>query len=197
MEAIEHRTDPGSNIRLLLSGYRTAENAASFADREVWRQLQSHRAQAELELTPLLDGWRTEARRRLDEALERLPAEMAQWGLDAGLAAGLAQPLTDLRAEIDRIAVPAQVAALPERVDSAIRRMGTRITQALADKAPPPEPVVQVGEKTAKRKRRQVRAGDVATMTIVHNESEWEQLKTKLDEQVRRLLKDGFEVEVI
>lgn len=197
LEAIEHRTDLGGAIRLLLSGYRAAEKAVNFADREVWRQLQSHRAQAELELTPLLDSWRAEARRRLDEALERLPSDLAQLGLAAGLAASLAQPLTDLRAEIEGFAVPAQVAALPERVDDAIRRMGTRITQALPDKTPPPEPVVQVGEVTAKRKRCQVRTAGVAAVTLVHNVGEWDALKGKLDEHVRNLLDQGYDVELI
>lgn len=197
LEAIEHRTDPGGAIPLLLSGCRAAEKAASFTEREVWKQLQSYKAQAELELTPLLDGWRAEARRRLDEALERLPADLVQWGLDAGLAASLAQPLTDLRAEIDALAVPAQVAALPERADGAVSRMGKRITQALADLKRPPEPEAQVSEVAAGRKRRQVRPADVAAVTVVHNAGEWDAFKGKLDEHVRDLLDRGYDVELI
>ncbi|MFZ1464989.1 MAG: hypothetical protein WAV60_13140, partial [Anaerolineae bacterium] len=196
LEAIEHRTDPGGAIRLLLSGYRAAEKAVNFADREVWKQLQSHRAQAELELTPLLNGWRAEARRRLDAALERLPTELAQWGLDEGLTAGLAQPLTDLGKDLNHVTLPAQVAALPERANGVIRRLGVTITQAITAKKPPARPTGDMVSEPTTRQVRQVHLSDVAGVTRVRNATEWDTLKGKLDEYIRALLNAGFDVEL-
>jgi hypothetical protein len=196
LEAIEHRTDSAGSIRLLLEEYRAAECAASFAEREAWRQLQSHKAQAELELTPLLDNWRAEARRRLDEALGRLPGDLAQWELDADLAAGLAQPLTDLHKAIESVTLPAQVAALPERADAAIRSMGTRITQAIAAKPPSPQPVEQIRDNSGQRQRRHVRASEVASDTLVRNVAEWETLRDRLGQHICALLAEGYDVEL-
>ena len=71
-----------------------AQAAASFADKEVWKQLQSGKAQAALELTALLEGWRNTARTRLQEAIQRLPTDLADRGLDATLEESLAKPLT-------------------------------------------------------------------------------------------------------
>ena len=58
LQAIEHRLEPAGCIASFLSEYRTVEQSAAFADKTVWKQLQSLKAQASLELTPLLDGWR-------------------------------------------------------------------------------------------------------------------------------------------
>lgn len=52
---------------------------------------------------------------------------------------------------------------------------------------PPPQPT---------RKVRVIRITEVATVTKVSSEQEWEQLSSKLDQQVRKLLTDGFDVEL-
>jgi hypothetical protein len=54
-------------------------------------------------------------------------------------------------------------------------------------KTTPPPPTRQV---------RMVRANEVATITRVSSETEWDQLKAKIDQRVRKLLADGFDVEL-
>ena len=46
------------------------------------------------------------------------------------------------------------------------------------------------------RQVRFVRATEVASMTRVSTEQEWEQLNKKLDDRVRELLAQGFDVEI-
>ena len=56
LQAIEHLLEPAGCIPSFLGEFRTVEHSAAFAEKDVWKQLQSHKAQASLELTPLLDG---------------------------------------------------------------------------------------------------------------------------------------------
>jgi hypothetical protein len=200
LEAIEHRVNPPCAIASLLEGYRTATSAASFAEKEVWNSLQSHKNQALLELTPLLDGWRAEARNTIAQALERLPNDLSERELDAALVSSLSQPLVQMRDNLEATTVPAQVAAFPERSDQLVRNLGQRIAEEVAKKKPKPKTGEKEGGKTPPpkphREVRLVRATDVASVTRVSTPLEWEQLNKKLDERVRKLLTDGFDVEL-
>jgi hypothetical protein len=196
LQAIEHLLEPAGCIPSFLSEFRTVKQSAAFADKDVWKQLQSHKAQASLELTPLLDGWRNQARQHLQEALDRLPADLVAHGLDTGLKADLASPLVTLRDGLDTVTLPAQVAALPDRAALVLRQLGQRIADEVRKKAAAEAKKVgkEVETKPA-RQTRPVRVNDVATVTRVSTEAEWEVLRDKLDERVRQLLKD-FDVEL-
>ncbi len=194
LTAIEHLCEASGCICSFLQEYRTVQASARFAEREVWRRLQGCKAQAALELTLLLDRWRSDARGRLEEAVGRLPSELAERGLDASLEAELARPLEDLLAELEGTNVPARVAAFAERAAQLIRALGARIAEAARKK----EDAGKAGTPTGPKKEiRQVRPSDVATVTRVTTDSEWEGLRNKLDQRVRQLLDEGFEVEIL
>jgi len=189
LEAIEYRLGDSDGIRSFLEEYRVAAQVASFADAEVWKRLQSHKAQAMLELTPLLDGWRDEARRQLEDTLDRLPEELVEKQLDPALAEELAAPLVTLRDSLETVTLPAQVAGLPGRAAETIRQLGVRIVQETAKKEPDKS-------KPELRQVRRVRASDVTAVTRVRTVAEWEDLMTKLDQRVRALLDEGYDVEL-
>jgi hypothetical protein len=134
LEAVEHRVDPPCAIASILTDYRAAASAASFADKDVWNSLQTHKNQALLELTPLLDGWRGEARTILDQALERLPNDLSERNLDGALYSSLSEPLVQLRDSLDAATMPAQVAAFPDRARQLVRNLGQRIVEEVAKK---------------------------------------------------------------
>jgi hypothetical protein len=195
---VEDRLDADTALARLLDGHGIALGLASFADGETWRQLQALRAQALLELPALLDGWRNEARAQIDEALVRLPDDLAARGLPAELLPDIQQPLRRLRDTLDSITVPSHVAALPQKVAQVLRAVARLIVAAEEQKqtipigtggdgpppAPPPRPI------------RRLLVREVATVTTVRSEEEWDALKARLDARVRRLLKDGSDVEL-
>ncbi len=193
LTAVEHRVDSSGCIPSFLQQYRTAKEAASFVDKEVWKQLQGLKAQATLELTSLLEAWRGEARERLQETVQRLPGDLAERGLDAALEADLAQPLNALLEELDATTQPVRVAALPDRAGQLIRQVGVRIAEEVRKKEQKDEPKK---DPPPKRQVRRIRLNDVATVTRVSNATEWEMLRDKLDGRVRRLLEEGFDVEL-
>ena len=135
LQAIEHLLEPAGCIPSFLGEYRTVEQSAAFADKDVWKQLQSHKAQASLELTPLLDGWRNRAREHLQEAIDRLPADLAAQGVDAGLQADMAALLIALRDGLDAIRLPTQVAAISDPEAQTVRQLGLRIADEVKKKA--------------------------------------------------------------
>ena len=138
LEAIQHRIDPGCAIVTLLNEYRSAASSASFADKDVWNALQGHKNQALLELTPLLDGWRNDARKTIDAAVDRLPEDLAERELDADLKTQLAQPLINFRDSLDGETLPAAVSGFPDRARQLVRQMGQRIADEVAKKQPVP-----------------------------------------------------------
>ena len=196
LQAIEHRLEPTGCIPSFLSQYRTVQQSASFADKAVWKQLQSLKSQANLELTPLLDGWRNQARKHLQEALDRLPTDLVAQQLDAGFQADLAAPLVTVCDGLDAVTLPAQGAALPDRAAQAVRQLGQRITDEVRKKAKAEAAEAGQQEETKPaRQSRPVRVSDVATVTRVSTETEWDALRDKLDKRVRQLLKD-YDVEL-
>ena len=197
LQAIEHHLEPTGCIPLFLGEYRTVEQSATFADKPVWKRLQSLKAQASLELTPLLDGWRNQAREHIQAALDRLPTDLVAQGLDAALQDEMAAPLVTLRDGLDAVTLPTQVAALPDRAAQAVRQLGQRIADAVREKAE--AEAKKDGKKREPqppRQTRPVRVGDVATVTRVSTEAEWDALRDKLDKRVRQLLKEGYDVDV-
>ncbi len=201
--AIEHLVTGQEGICAFLEACRAAEQSAGFADTQVWKRLQGHKAQAMLELTPLLDGWRQEARQQLQDALDRLPEELAQRRIAPTQEQDLAAPLIALRDSLDGTTLPAQVAALPERAAQHVRQLGVRLAQLEAAKTVYIEPDQPGGdaqiadEKRSLRPVQRVRASDVTSSPIVRSTQEWDALRDNLDRRVRGLLDQGFEVELV
>ena len=198
LRAIEHYLDEKASMRELIVNFDEAGAQRTYTDKENWTRLQSLKAQASLELDEQLIAWRQEACRRLDEALARIPGELEQNRLDPARAENLGSPLAELREGLNSVTLPAQVAALLDRADGAISGLCERITQEAAAGAP--SSGVTGGGKPAEAKSRKVkrlRVNEVALRTRVSTEEEWDGLKGKLDKRVRKLLGEGFDVEVV
>ena len=201
VEAVEHRLQPDGAIVALLSDYRAAASARTFAEQDAWSSLQSRKAGAMLEMTPLLDGWRREARTALTDALDRLPGDLSDRGLDAAVAPPLSVPLAQLRDTLDSETQPARVAALPERARDLVRQLGQRIAGEVAKKHQAEQK--KAGTAAGKtrppvppRQLRLLRASAVATVTRLTSVADWEAFNKKLDQRVRELLAQGFDVEI-
>ena len=198
LEAIEHRIDSECAVVSLLTEYRSASSSASFADKDVWNSLQGHKNQALLELTPLLDGWRNDARNVIGPALERLPDDLSERELDGSLESTLAESLVKLQESLDGETLPATVAGFPDRARQLVRQLGQRIAEEAAKKQKVPVGGNGPGGNGPKppKEVRVLRPTEIATITRVTNEQEWEQLSNKLDQRVRQLLDDGYDVEL-
>jgi hypothetical protein len=127
LEAIEYRVESNGCIKGFLGEFRAAKESAAFADKEFWKDLQSKKNQAALELTPLLDRWRDDARQVLQDALDRLPNDLSERGLDGAIETQLAQPLVGLRDSLDAATVPSQVAAFPDRARALVETWAMRL----------------------------------------------------------------------
>ena len=97
--------------------------------------------------------------------------------------------------------MPAQVAAFPDRTRQLVRNLGQRIAEEVAKKQRAEHrPDGKSGSKTPStpppRQVRFIRATEVASVTRVSTKQEWEQLNTKLDQRVRELLGEGYDVEL-
>ena len=201
VEAVNHRVECDGALSALVADYQAANSAASFADKDVWNTLQSRKGQALLELTPLLDAWRHEARTTLAAAIDRLPLDLSERGLDAALAESLPKPLIQLRDSLDATTLPSSVAAFPERARTVVHNLGQRIAEEVAKKqrAQNKQKVPSGGEEPPTppvRRVHRIRLSEVATVTRVSSEQDWEQLSSKLDQRVRQLLSEGFDVEL-
>lgn len=213
LRAIEYRLDGDGACLALLGNYKTILDLKSFTDKDSWKTLQNQKAQATIELTSLVNGWRTEARDLVDNALGRIPTELAEHNLDGDLADALSAPLLASREAIDSSGDPVTVANLPSRAAEAVRALGLGIQREITKKAAqrpaqpaggatqePPPPDTGGGEPPPKpepvRQMRKVRPQDVAFVTIVHDLKEWDALRDKLDERVRELIRQGYDVDL-
>ena len=88
------------------------------------------------------------------------------------------------------------MAAFPGRAANQVRKLGNRLTAEVQKKkdAEAKKAGKRVEQKP-EREIRRVRPSEVATVTRVTNETEWNALRNKLDERVCELLKD-YDVEL-
>lgn len=187
LRAIEHLLPPSGAAGTFLAEYETARSGARFTEADVWKQVQGAKASAGLELQTLLSAWRDQARRIVERALDRLPADLKQHLLEESLAGVLAAPLNTFLAALDSETDPVRVAALPERARRLVDELGAAIQHEVQNRAPTPAGGLQ---PPPARVIRHVRLSDVATVRRIRNESDWETLLKKLDERVRSLLRD-------
>jgi hypothetical protein len=190
----------------LVETFRKVSNSRAFAEKENWKTLQNLKAQATVELTSLLDNWRKEAREQLTGALDRLPQELAQQKLEPQLVDELGKPIIVLRDSLDSETDPVAVSNLPARAAEAVRQLGVRIQREIAKKAvlppsaggepsEPPRADESRPKPTAKLVRK-LRLQDVALVTVVHHIKERDTFRDKLDERVRKLIRDGYDVDL-
>jgi hypothetical protein len=194
VRTIEHLLPTGGPSVAFISEYETAHAGARFAEADVWKQVQGAKASAALEVQTLIGAWRDEARQIVEDAIDRLPADLQQQLLEEELAKEMAAPLDAFVAALDVETEPARVAALPARARKLVTELAAAIRKEVEKRAPKPPS----GPGTAPqppRETRRLRFADVATVRRVRTEAEWDALSKKLDERVRALLKD-FEVEI-
>ena len=194
LNGIEHRLLSDGACMNFLNDFRTAKNSARIASAQVWKNLQSAKAQANLEFVKLLGSWREEAGRIVDEAIDRLPDLLKANGLEPEIGLKMSKPLTDFLDSLDEETFPTRVAVLPERARSLVEELRRGIARELDEKrkreigpmeAPPPKPVERV------------RLAEVFLVQRVRSLEEWEPLRDKLDEKVKNILKEGKEVELV
>lgn len=194
VRTIEHLLPTGGPSVAFIAEYETAHSGARFAEADVWKQIQGAKASAALEVQTLIGAWRDEARQIVEDAIDRLPADLQQQLLEEELAKEMAAPLDAFVAALDIETEPARVAALPARARRLVTELAAAIRKEVEKRAPKP-PSGPGAPPQPPRETRRLRFSDVATVRRVRTEAEWEALSKKLDERVRSLLKD-FEVEI-
>lgn len=193
LRAIEHLLPTGGSARRFLDEYEAAASAARFAETDVWKGVQAAKAAAALELETFLEGRRDEARRIVEDALDRLPEDLKQQLLEEELAKEMAAPLDAFVAALDTEREPTRVASLPDRARLLVVELGEAIRREIDKRAPKPAPGRPAAAKP--RQVQRVRFGDVTTLRRVRTEAEWDELSKKLDERVRALLRE-YDVEL-
>jgi hypothetical protein len=207
LTGIEHLFEQDGIACKLLVAYRATAKAADFADKETWKQIQSLKAQAVLELQGFVEEKRNEARGRVDAVLKDLPDELGRRGLSSDLETELFTLLRNLRDGMDEITAPVKAAALSQQVEAAIRAVGEKILrkateqiEAQAERDEPEEDSAQPGQPKDKRPAspqqvHTLRVSELATVTRVTTVEDWDRIKERLDTRVRELLNQGLQVE--
>jgi hypothetical protein len=188
--AVEHRLPDGGNCKALLKNWQAAVDQHAMAQENTIKDLRNSKALAEQELQKLQATWRDEARKTVEDALDRLPEELAAAGL-SDVQETLAVPLNTFLAGLENEGDVARVASLPERAARLVNELAC-VIEAEKDKRQPKPPE---GEKPKKPLKR-VRVADVASTVRIENEAQWNLVRDKLDQTVRRELAAGNDVEL-
>lgn len=193
IRAFDYLFEAGSKLRQLLEGYNVARESASFAEKETWKTLQGLKAQAALQLQGLIEDLRIEARDNINSVAKLVPEELENRGLEPDLESDLTVSLRKIRDDLDEVTSLAKAVALKPQIEAAQKNVMERIIVAEnAKKNTEPE-----GEaKVSPRQVHPLRVADVAAVTRVSSMEEWESLNKRLDSRVRKLISDGYDVEL-
>ena len=175
LRAVEHLVPENSRAKTFLDEFTAAGKQARFAEPDIWKAIQGTKASAELELQSLLETWRDDARQIAREALDRLPDNVRQHGLNDSLVQTLGRPLKSFLETLENETEPARVAALSQRARQLVANLDRAIEQEIEKSHPP-----QTKEQPPREIRR-LRISDVNGRRRLRADSEWEALRDALD----------------
>jgi hypothetical protein len=197
LEAVEYRLTQDGECVSFLDNWRTAVDGTSVTTESTWRDLQNAKAGAGIELERMLSSWRDDARGIVQGALDRLPEELNGSHLNAELQESLAAPLNTFINSLDSETAIARVAALPDRAGRLVRELGIAIQSERDKLVPPPDNTQPHDPPTQPAKPvKQIRVAEVASFMRIRSEDQWNQIRDRLDETVKRELTNGNEVEI-
>ena len=190
LRAVEHLLPEDGVGRSFLANWKTALENASITDEENWKALQMSKASASLELERHIGIWKEEARKRAQDALDRLPKELEANGLPADLGNKLSEPLSKLLINLEKEKDIIRISRLPVDASSLAGKLEDTIrseAEKLIEKPGPNKPI------------KHLRFTDVTKKTTsrIRNVSEWDKIRDLLDATVKKELNDGKEVELI
>jgi hypothetical protein len=190
LKAIEHRISETGDSRSFLENWKTALTSSGVIEDTNWRDLQASMSSARLEIDKLTGQSKEEARKRAQEAVDRLPQDIASHGLPADFQQSLSKPLKDFIASIGDVIEFYHIFALSDRVSGLILGLGEAIRREQEkQKGPMPPP--------SKRPVRRLRITDVITVGRIRDVEQWNRVRDQLDESVKRELGEGKDVELI
>ncbi len=197
--AVEYRLASDGDCASFLENWRTAVDDASVTAEGAWKDLQNAKAGAGIELEQMLSGRREDARGIAQGALDRLPEELNSSHLNTELEEPLAAPLNAFMRALDDETAIAKVVALPDRagrlareLDNAIHREREKLVRPDgAGGSQPHVPPVRPSKPV-----KQIRVAEIASFMRIRNEHQWNLIRDRLDETVKRELNDGNEVEI-
>lgn len=198
--AVEYRLVSGGECASFLGNWRTAIDDASVTSESSWKDLQNAKANAGIELEKMLSSFRDDARGIAQGALDRLPEELNSSHLDAELQEPLAAPLNGFIKSLDNETAIARVAALTERAARLARELGDAIHREREKVVPPTEtsgdPQPDTPPVQSSKPVKQIRVAEVASFMRIRNEDQWNLIRNRLDETVKRELTNGNEIEI-
>jgi len=186
LSAVEHLLPSGGKSSTFLNNWNTAAQNATIAAN--WTGLQDARAAAELEMGSLMAEWREEARRVIQDGLDGLPELILIGGLPAAeFQDKLSSPLRTLLGLVDTETNPARVAALRHNAVLRVQRMKDTLHDEIHKRKDEPSPV---------RPLKRIRLAEVAATVRIESEAQWNLIRNRLDENVKRELDAGNDVEI-
>jgi hypothetical protein len=188
--AVEHRLPGGGNCKAFLKNWQAAVEQRAMAQENTIKDLKNSKALAEQEMQKLIDTWRDEARKTVADALERLPKEVAGVGL-GDMQETLAVPLNTFLAGLEAESDVVRVASLPERA----ARLVNEVAYAIKAEREKRQTELPGDEKPIKPLKR-VRISEIAATVRIENEEQWNLVREKLDQTVRKELAAGNDVEL-
>jgi hypothetical protein len=202
---IAHNLATGSIVEGFLSAFNATKLSGAFAEKETWKALRANESSARLEIAALGEQWRTEARRIATTALTELTTRVVDLGLAADAGTALAAPISDFLAGLDSVVASAPASGLVDKAHRLGRELDAALAAAAAARTPTVKPVVVYDKPPGDSPRpapprertiRKLHVADVTIGTVIRDEATWDTMSKKLDERVRKLLADGFDVEI-
>ena len=188
--ALEHRLPQAGKCRAFLKNWQAAVEQGIVSDENIIKELKSSKLQAEQELQKQLDVWREEATKTVEKALDQLPAELTSANLSV-IQETLSASLNTFLAGVDLETDVARVASLPDRGTRLVGELAAAIRAEIARRLPE-----TAGGEKPKKPVKHVRVADVASTVRIENEAQWNLVRDKLDQSVRKELAAGNDVEI-
>jgi hypothetical protein len=197
LRGLEYRLDSKGKCVGFLTQWGDANAAATVVTPEVWKTLVNAKALADHELLSLQIQWKADARAIADKALAELPGRLAAADLHTvECQESLATPLNGFRATLDAEADPTRIAVLPDRATRLVSELAAAIAREVAARTPNPEPPKPGTDPKPEKPVKRVRVAEVVKAVRIENEDQWNAIRDRLDQTIRRELSSGNSVEL-
>lgn len=188
LSAIEHKLPSYGTCSSFLKNWNTVMEQANIIDKDIWTDLQNAQATASLELEQFLSSCHDNTKKlqenfhsEVQKLKEKYPEneEIRKW-IEVG---------TRLIESFNNEKEPVRISSQAERLSHFLEQ-GHHIVQQV-------EKGEQNKDKIPGKSIKKIKLGEVFTSKRIQTEAQWNQIRDRLDEEVRHELAEGNEVEFL
>jgi len=196
LSAIEYRLPVGGTTQSFLRNWESAKSNKSVIQDNVWKNLQSTSAEVQLEVEQAKNQWLAAARQTIQDKLDSLTYELPRLNLTGNSPTPVPDKLKTFLNQLAAETSITRIAALPDRANVLVREVNDWLQREQEKQQKSEGTGIADGGTPPLKTRKSLKITTFTNQAPIRTLQEWEQIRNRLDQTVKRALEEGNDVDL-